>query len=48
MVRLNGVKTFIAGAIEFGYLHYSPTFNEIEDYIDSYSGRFGKLTAFFK
>ena len=48
MVRLNGVKTFIAGAIELGYLHYSPTFNEIEDYIDSYSGRVGQLTAFFK
>ena len=29
-------------------LHYSPTFNEIEDYIDSYSGRVGQLTAFFK
>ena len=48
MVRLNGVKTFIAGAIELGYLHYSPTFNEIEDYIVSYSGRVGQLTAFFK
>ena len=48
MVRLNDVKTFIAGAIELGYLHYSPTFNEIEDYIDSYSGRVGQLTAFFR
>jgi hypothetical protein len=33
MVRLNGVRTFIAGAMQLGYLHYSPTCDEFEDYV---------------
>ena len=48
MVRLNGVRTFIAGAIQLGYLHYSPTCDEVEDYVQSYAGRIGQVTAFFK
>ncbi len=48
MVRLNGVRTFIAGATQLGYLHYSPTRDEIEDYVQSYAGRIGQVTAFFK
>lgn len=48
MVRLNGVRTFVAGAIQLGYLHYSPTRDEVEDYVQSYAGRIGQVTAFFK
>ena len=48
LVRLNGVKTFIAGALQLGYLRYSPTCDEIEDYVKSYAGRVGQVTAFFK
>ena len=48
MVRLNGVKTFIAGAMRLGYLNYSPTCDEIKDYVKSYAGRIGQVTAFFK
>ena len=48
LVRLNGVKTFIAGAMQLGYLHYSPSCDEVEDYVQSYAGRIGQVTAFFK
>lgn len=48
MVRLNGVRTFIAGAMQLGNLHYSPSCKEIEDYLASYSGRIGQVTAFFR
>ena len=48
LVRLNGAKTFIAGAMQLGYLHYSPNHNEVEDYVASYSGRIGQVTEFFK
>ena len=44
LVRLNGVKTFIAGGMQLGYLHYSPTCDEIEDYVQSYAGRMGQVT----
>ena len=47
LVRLNGVKTFIAGGMQLGYLRYSPTCDEIEDYVQSYAGQ-GQVTAFFK
>ena len=47
-MRLNGVKTFIAGGMQLGYLQYSPTCEEIEDYVQSYAGRMGEVTAFFK
>ena len=48
LVKLNGAKTFIAGAMKLGYLHYSPKQKEIEDYIASYAGRIGQVTEFFK
>lgn len=48
MVRLNGAKTFLAGAFQLGYLHYSPTREEIVDYVASYKGRIGQVTQFFK
>lgn len=48
MVRLNGAKTFIAGAFQLGYLHYSPKKAEVEDYVASYSGRIGQITNYFK
>ena len=48
MVRLSGAKTFIAGAFQLGYLHYSPKKAEVEDYVASYSGRIGQVTNYFK
>ena len=48
LVRLNGAKTFIAGAFQLGYLHYSPKQAEIEDFVASYSGRIGQITNYFK
>ncbi len=48
LVRLNGAKTFIAGALQLGYLHYSPTREEVEDYVKSYAGRIGQVTQYFK
>ncbi len=48
MVRLNGAKTFIAGAFQLGYLHYRPNRAEVEDYVASYYGRIGQITNYFK
>lgn len=48
MVRLNGAKTFIAGATQLGYLHYSPKAAEMDDYVRSYAGRIGQVTQYFK
>ena len=48
VVRVNGVKTFIAGAFQLGYLHYRPKKAEVEDYVASYSGRLGQITTYFK
>ena len=48
MVRLNGAKTFIAGALHLGYLHYSPNKAEVEDYVRSYTDRIGFVTEYFK
>lgn len=48
MVRLNGAKTFLAGALQLGYLHHSPTKDELQDYVSSYSGRIGQVTQYFK
>lgn len=48
LVRLNGARTFIAGATQLGYLHYSPKAAEMEDYVRSYAGRIGQLTEYFK
>ena len=48
MVRLNGARTFIAGALQLGYLHYSPSAAEVEDYVHSYAGRIGQVTQYFK
>ena len=31
--------------MQLGYLHYSPTCDEIEDYVQSYAGRMGQVTA---
>lgn len=48
MVRLNGAKTFIAGATQLGYLHYRPKAAELEDYVQSYAVRIGQVTQYFK
>ena len=37
-----------AGANQLGYLHYSPSAEEVADYVASYSGRINQVTAWFK
>jgi pimeloyl-ACP methyl ester carboxylesterase len=47
-VNMTGAATFISGANSLGYLHYSPTAEEMSDYIASYSGRMSQITKWFK
>ena len=46
MVRLNGARTFLATAIAVGYLHYSPSAAEVQDYVDAYAGRIDQVVAY--
>ena len=48
MVKMTGARAFIAGAIQLGYLHYSPSAEEVADYVASYSGRIGQVCSWFK
>jgi pimeloyl-ACP methyl ester carboxylesterase len=48
MVKMTGARAFIAGAIQLGYLHYSPSAEEVSDYVASYSGRIGQVCSWFK
>ena len=48
MVNMTGPRAFVAGAIQLGYLHYSPSAEEVADYVASYSGRINQVTAWFK
>ena len=48
MVNMTGARAFIVGAIQLGYLHYSPSAEEVADYVASYSGRINQVTAWFK
>jgi pimeloyl-ACP methyl ester carboxylesterase len=48
MVKMTGARAFIAGAIQLGYLHYSPSREEVADYVASYSGRIGQVCSWFK
>lgn len=47
MVRLNGARTFLATATQMGYLHYSMTEAELNDYVKSYQGRIDQVVAYF-
>jgi pimeloyl-ACP methyl ester carboxylesterase len=48
MVNMTGPRAFIAGAIQLGYLHYSPSAEEVADYVASYSRRISQVSAWFK
>lgn len=48
MVNMTGPRAFIIGAIQLGYLHYSPSADEVADYVASYSGRISQVSAWFK
>jgi len=48
LVNMTGPRAFISGAIQLGYLHYSPSAEEVADYVASYSGRINQVTAWFK
>ena len=45
---LTGAPAFISGANQLGYLNYSPSAEELADYVASYSGRVGPVTQWFK
>ena len=46
--KMTGAPAFIAGANQLGYLNYSPSAEEVNDYATSYSGRIGQVTNWFK
>ena len=46
--KMTGAPAFIAGANQLGYLNYSPSAEEVNDYKASYSGRIGQVTKWFK
>jgi pimeloyl-ACP methyl ester carboxylesterase len=45
---ITGAPAFISGANQLGYLNYSPSAEEVADYVASYSGRVGPVTKWFK
>ena len=45
---MTGAPAFIGGANQLGYLNYSPSAEEVADYVASYSGRVGQVTKWFK
>ena len=45
---ITGAPAFISGANQLGYLNYSPSAEEVTDYIASYSGRVGPVTKWCK
>ena len=45
---MTGAPAFICGANQLGYLHYSPSADEVTDYLSSYKGRVGPVTQWFK
>jgi pimeloyl-ACP methyl ester carboxylesterase len=45
---VTGAPAFIGGANQLAYLHYSPSAEEVADYVASYSGRVGPVTKWFK
>ena len=47
MVRVNGARTFLASATAVGYLHYRMSVEELQDYVDSYTGRINQVVAYF-
>ncbi len=47
MVRANGARTFLATAMQVGYMRYGVTAEELRDYVDSYDGRIDQVVAYF-
>lgn len=45
---MTGAPAFIGGANQLGYLNYSPSAAEVDDYVSSYSGRVGLVTKWFR
>ena len=46
--RVTGAQAFVEGAYQLGCMHYIPSTAEVTDYVESYNGRIGPVTQWFK
>ena len=46
--RVTGAQAFVEGAYQLGCINYIPSTAEITDYVESYNGRIGSVTHWFK
>jgi pimeloyl-ACP methyl ester carboxylesterase len=47
MFKITGAGAFVEGAIRLALVNYSPSAQEVEDYVTSYKGRIGPITHWF-
>jgi len=48
MFKITGAGAFVEGAIRLSLVKYSPSAQEVEDYVASYKGRIGPITHWFE
>jgi pimeloyl-ACP methyl ester carboxylesterase len=47
MFRITGARAFVDGAVRLALVNYSPSAEELADYVASYDGRIGPITHWF-
>jgi pimeloyl-ACP methyl ester carboxylesterase len=47
MFRITGARAFVEGAVRLALVNYSPSAEEVADYVASYDGRIGPITHWF-
>jgi pimeloyl-ACP methyl ester carboxylesterase len=47
MFRITGARAFVDGAVRLALVNYSPSAEEVADYVASYDGRIGPITHWF-
>lgn len=48
MFQVAGAQAFFKGAYQLACVNYSPSYEEVADYVASYDGRMGPITHWFK
>ena len=48
MFQVAGAQAFVEGAYRLACVNYSPSYDEVADYVASYDGRIGPVTYWFK
>lgn len=48
MFQVAGAQAFVEGAYRLACVNYSPSYDEVADYVASYDGRIGPVTHWFK